>query len=198
MLIVGLTGGIGSGKSTVANIFAKHGVPIIDADIIAREVTEPNEPALKQIISHFGEHILSKDGALNRTALRNIIFEHAHERAWLENLLHPIIRQRIEQHINLISAPYCIICIPLLFETESYPFIDRILVIDSSEQSQIERVANRDQLDKTRIASILQTQATREQRLKGADDVILNDGPLSDLDAQVEKLHTFYKDLGVQ
>jgi dephospho-CoA kinase len=198
MLIVGLTGGIGSGKSAVANLFAKHGVPIIDADVIAREVTESNESALKKIISRFGDQILLQNGRLDRSTLRNIIFESEQERAWLENLLHPIIRQRIEQQISLISAPYCIVCIPLLFETEPYPFLDRILVIDTSEQAQIERVANRDQMDKTRIASILKTQASREQRLKGADDIILNEGPISNLDPQVKKLHAFYKQLGLQ
>lgn len=181
MLVIGLTGGIGSGKSTVATLFANHGVPIIDADIVAREVTEPHEPALKHITTHFGDHLLLKDGQLDRTALRNIIFEQPNERIWLENLLHPIIRQRIEQQINRVAAPYCIVIIPLLFETGPYPFLNRILVIDAPENDQIERAASRDESAQSQIASILKTQATREERLKGADDIIINQGPLTNL-----------------
>ena len=118
MLIVGLTGGIGSGKSTVAKLFEERGVPIIDADVIAREVTQPDSAEFKTIIDHFGEQILLENGSINRTKLRKIIFEHPQERKWLENLLHPVIRNCIEQQIALIFAPYCILIIPLLFETE--------------------------------------------------------------------------------
>lgn len=198
MLIVGLTGGIGAGKSTVTQLFASHGVPIIDADIIAREVTQPSQPAYKEIIQHFGEHLILKDGSLDRSLLRHLIFENRDERKWLEALLHPIIQQSIEQQISSISAPYCIVVIPLLFEVQPYSFINRILVIDAPEQMQIDRVLTRDQLNTSQIEAILKAQVSREQRIQGSDDLILNNGDLDDLSKQVEKLHQFYLKLGVQ
>lgn len=192
MLIVGLTGGIGSGKSTVADLFAERGVPIIDADVIAREITQTGEPAYQKIIDHFGKNALSTDGTLNRSNLRKIIFEQADERLWLENLLHPIIRATIEQRLRVIAAPYCITVIPLLLEVEPYPFINRILVVDAPEQMQIERVAMRDKSDPSQIKAMLQTQATRSLRLASANDVIINDGVLADLTPQIDKLHQIY------
>lgn len=195
MLVIGLTGGIGSGKSTVTKLFAAHGVPIIDADQISREITQPKQPALEIITSHFGPDILLKDGTLDRPKLRKIIFNHAEERLWLEKLLHPLIRQEIETRIQAHSAPYCITVIPLLFETMPYPFIDRILVIDISENQQVCRVSSRDNVPHAAIAPILKTQIKRKERLSKADDVINNAGTLATLIPQVEKLHQLYLSL---
>jgi dephospho-CoA kinase len=192
MLVVGLTGGTGSGKSTVADLFAAHGIPIIDADVIAREITLPSTPAFHAILAHFGPSILQSDGSLDRQALRHIIFDDNEARAWLENTLHPLILEQIKQRISLISAPYCLVVIPLLAEKGSYTFINRILVVDASQQLQIERIRKRDHSDIKLATAIVQSQATREKRLKLADDIILNDGDLADLLPQVERLHTFY------
>jgi dephospho-CoA kinase len=196
MLIIGLTGGIGSGKSTVADLFAEYAVPIIDADVIAREVTEPSHPAFATIIDHFGKDLLLKNGLLDRAALRNLIFADTHQRDWLENLLHPLIRNEIEQRLKTLSAPYCIIVIPLLLEVKPYPFIDRILVIDAPEHKQIERVMSRDHVSKAHIEAILNTQIDRQHRLAQAHDIITNDGSLSDLKSQVEKWHQTYLKMG--
>lgn len=194
MLVIGLTGGIGAGKSTVAQLFAKYQVPILDADLIAREITAPNQPAYEAILKHFGPKIVNEHG-LNRQQLRHLIFEHPDERIWLENLLHPLIRQAFEKRVNEITAPYCILVIPLLLENEPYPFIKRILVVDSPESLQIERASQRDQLQASHIESILKTQASRHERLEKAHDVITNDGDLTHLAKQVEHLHQFYLNL---
>lgn len=196
MLIVGLTGGIGSGKSTVATLFAKKGVPVLDADYIAREVTEKGRPALASMVSHFGNHILLPDGSLNREEMRRVIFDHPEERLWLEKLLHPLIRQTIHERIQAIEAPYCIIVIPLLFETEPLPFINRILVIDTPESLQISRAHQRDRTEPSDIAAIIATQVPRAHRIKHADDIIINDRELDHLIPQVEKLHQQYQRLG--
>ena len=192
MLTVGLTGGIGSGKSTVAQLFAEQGVPIIDTDVIAREQVEPEKPAFSAIIEHFGKNLLAENGALNRAKLRHIIFNNDAERTWLENLLHPLIRQAVEKQLKTITAPYCIVVIPLLFEVKPYPFINRILVVDAPEHMQIERAALRDQSNKTHIQAIINTQTRREDRNSRADDIILNDGEINDLAVQVKNLHAKY------
>ncbi|MBV9576665.1 MAG: dephospho-CoA kinase [Gammaproteobacteria bacterium] len=192
MLVIGLTGGIGSGKSTVAELFRQHHVPIIDADVIAREVTQAGTPLLLQIAEHFGNEILLNNGSLDRAKLRQIIFHQPNQRLWLENLLHPIIREEMQQKINKLSSPYCIAMIPLLLEVEFYSFINRILVIDAPEQLQIERTALRDKAQKSQIEIILKAQAKREYRLAHAQDIIINDGKIEDLIPQVEKLHQEY------
>jgi dephospho-CoA kinase len=191
MLVVGLTGGIGSGKSTVAKLFSERGIPIIDADIVAREITLPNKPAFKEIVQHFGVDILEKN-TINRPMLRKIIFENAKQRRWLEELLHPIIRRQMESQIRLLSAPYCIAVVPLLLEVEFYSFINRILVVDAAPEVQIKRIMTRDKMSKEDIETILKTQATREMRLAKAHDVIVNDGEPADLVEQVGKLHEKY------
>lgn len=197
MLIIGLTGGIGSGKSTVARLFADKGIPVIDADVIARHLTMPNEPALHAIVDHFGIPILQKDGSLNRTALRDIVFNNPAERQWLEQLLHPLIREKISQELASISAsglcpPYCLVVIPLLLETGAYPFLDRILVVDAPESLQIERIIARDNTPSDNARAIITAQTTREERLKHANDVIINEGSLADLLPQIDKLHGQY------
>lgn len=199
MLVIGLTGGIGSGKTTVANLFAQHGAPIIDADIIAHDLTQPDMPAYKKIVDHFGnQYPIEKEHSLDRLLLRKIIFEHSHEREWLEGLLHPLILACIEKAISLISAPYCIVVIPLLFEIKPYSFIKRILVVDTPEQVQIDRIIKRDKLSDLQIKAIIHTQTTREIRLKGADDIILNNNDLAYLSKEVTRLHQLYMNLGTQ
>lgn len=195
MLVIGLTGGIGSGKSTAAAFFAEQGVSIIDADLVAREITLPEKPAYLKIIEHFGPAVLLKDETLDRKKLRQIIFTYPNERLWLENLLHPLIREEIENQIQFSISPYCIIAIPLLIETLPYPFIDRILVVDAPESQQIERVALRDHQSFSEIQTILKTQSSRKLRLKKADDVIENNGTLEDLKLQVKKWHQTYLEL---
>src|SRR3990167_9153681 len=154
--VIALTGGIGSGKSTVAELFAKLGTPIIDADLIARELTHIDQSAYKDIVNHFNEkQILKADQTLNRNKLREIIFEDQKERQWLENLLHPLIQEKIADEIKKVSAPYCIVVIPLLFEVTPYNFIDRILVVDSPEEQQIARVIARDKTNSALIKKIL-------------------------------------------
>lgn len=196
MLVVGLTGGVGSGKSTVAALFAKHGVPIIDADIVAREVTAPNKPDFASIIKHFGSGVVLPDGTLNRSKLRHLIFNDPKQRLWLEKLLHPSIRDEMQKKLHGIEAPYCIAVIPLLLEVEFYYFINRILVVDASETEQIRRVMQRDNAAKSDVEAILESQASRIDRRSKAHDIIINDGKLEDLNAQVDKLHETYTRLG--
>ena len=195
MLVVGLTGGIGSGKSTVANLFAEHGAPIIDTDQVARELTYPGEPALTEIITHFGKRLLQEDGTLNRAMLRELIFSDEKQRAWLENLLHPLIRKKTQEKVQSFSAPYCIIVIPLLIETGPYPFINRILVVDAPEAMRIQRIQQRDKTSVTSIDAIFKAQTNVEKRFAAAQDIIFNQGSLESLREQVEKLHQLYMSL---
>src|SRR3989338_5441631 len=169
VLKVGLTGGIGSGKSTVAALFANYHIPVIEADDIARILTEPHQVAFKKIIAHFNDPKLLKNGTLNRRYLRQIIFNTPKARRWLEQLLHPLICQKIKALLRTLHAPYCIIVIPLLCETGPYTFIDRILVIDTLQKIQIERVTKRDHLTRMHIKKMLRAQCTRKQRLQQAD-----------------------------
>lgn len=196
MLVVGLTGGVGSGKSTVATLFAKHGVPIIDADVVAREVTAPDTQDFAKIVKHFGAGIVLPDGTLNRGQLRQLIFKDPKQRLWLEKLLHPSIRTEMQKKLNEINAPYCIAVIPLLLEVEFYYFINRILVVDAPEAEQIRRVMQRDSATKSDVEAILDSQASRIDRRSKAHDIITNDGKLEDLNAQVDKLHETYTQLG--
>lgn len=197
MLVIGLTGGIGSGKTTVTNLFAKYDVPIIDTDVIAREITQQHEPAYAEIVQHFGKVILDEQTNINRRALRDIVFTNPAERTWLENLLHPIIRNKTEQQVKRLppESSYCIVVVPLLTEIGSYPFINRVLVVDAPEASQIERVTARDKTSSTQVQSIIDTQISREKRLKLAHDVITNDGQLEHLSAQVDSLHKKYLEM---
>lgn len=195
MFVIGLTGGIGSGKSTVAALFEKKGITVIDTDQLARDVTKPGTFALKKMVEYFGVSILHKDGQLDRSLLRTIVFNDAQKRKWLEKLLHPLIREELQKNINNVHSSYCIVIIPLLFETEKNPIINRILVVDSPENLQIQRAVKRDQSSEHEIKKIIESQIDREKRKLGADDVILNDGSLEDLEREVSRLHVLYSSL---
>lgn len=195
MLVIGLTGGIGSGKTTVAKLFSEHGVTVIDTDQLARDVTQAGQPALKDIAKEFGESILQSDGSLNRSALRKIIFSDDNKRIWLEKLLHPLIRAEMKKQAESAQSAYCIVVIPLLLETEPNPLINRILVIDTSENEQIKRTQARDNCTPAEVEDILRTQVNRAARLAAANDVIDNTGTKADLITQVDRLHGFYSAL---
>ncbi|WP_434138539.1 dephospho-CoA kinase [Photobacterium leiognathi] len=192
-LVIGLTGGIGSGKTTVANLFADtYGIDIIDADIVAREVVEPNTFGLNAIIEKCGKEILLEDGTLNRAKLRDAIFSQPELKAWLNNLLHPLIREKMQQDINQSQSPYCLLVVPLMVENNLQTMTHRLLVVDVDEQVQIERTQQRDNVSIEQIKNILASQASREQRLDAADDVITNNGDNKALVSQVEQLHLQY------
>lgn len=191
--VIGLTGGIGSGKTTISNLFEKLGVPIVDADIIARELTKKDQPAYQKIVTRFGENILLIDKNIDRQKLRKTIFENPVEKKWLEDLLHPLIRKRIQDDIKKINAPYCICVIPLLAESKhNYAFLDRILVVDAPIDTQLQRVKARDHNNDLLIQKILTSQAAREARLKIADDVLTNDTDIKALEKKVWTLHRKY------
>ncbi|MGB1310190.1 MAG: dephospho-CoA kinase [Leucothrix sp.] len=190
MLKVGLTGGIGSGKSTVAKALQSKGITLVDADQIAREVVEPGEAALIQITEVFGEAILLKDGTLDRAALKQKIFSDNHAKQQLEGILHPSIRQRLLQRIDEASdTPYVLADIPLLVENNYPHYFDRVVVVDCTEAQQIARVKARDTLNEAQIQRIMQSQANRQTRLAAATDIIDNTGDLASLKTQIEKLH---------
>lgn len=190
--IVALTGGIGSGKSTVANEFAKFGIPIIDADVIARRVVEPGTPALAAIRQRFGAAAVNEDGTLNRAALRQRIFSAAEEKDWLNALLHPLIHAETRRQWHDADGPYILWVVPLLVENGLQTQAQRILVVDVSREQQIERILARDNVDRQQAENILAAQATREQRLACADDIIDNHGSTGELAAHVAALHQRY------
>lgn len=192
MLKVGLTGGIGCGKSTVAKIFAGLNVPMLDADEIARRLVEKGQPALAQIQQEFGNAILNPDGSLNRKTLRERIFSSPQQKQKLESILHPLIYKTLQAELEQLTAPYCIISIPLLFETDMTHFVDRILVIDCPVETQLERVKVRDGLTDERIQSIIDSQVSRTFRKAKADDLIDNSATDYRLAEQVKKLHNLY------
>jgi len=191
-LVVGLTGGIASGKSTVARLFESLGVPVVDADAIAREVVEPGSPALEAVRERFGDGVLDAAGRLDRAALRRRVFRDGAAREALEAILHPRIRERMDQRLARIAAPYAIAMIPLLLETGQQGRFDRILVVDTPREEQIRRAQARDGSAREVIEGILDAQADRDTRLRKADDVIHNDGTPQALRAQVEHLHRSY------
>lgn len=190
--ILGLTGGIGSGKSAAAERFAELGVHVVDADQAARWVVEPGRPALAEIARHFGEGVLRADGTLDRAALRQLIFENADERRWLEGLLHPLIATEIAEALAKATSPYAVFVSPLMIESGQYRLAQRLLVVDVPEALQVERTLRRDNTSLEQVQAILKAQATREKRLSHADDVLVNDRDLAALRAEVERLHAFY------
>ncbi|WP_312253852.1 dephospho-CoA kinase [Stutzerimonas nitrititolerans] len=190
--ILGLTGGIGSGKSAVVEQFGRLGVHWVDADHAARWVVEPGKPALARIAEHFGDGVLTPTGELDRAVLRARVFENAGERKWLEQLLHPLIRQEIAEHLSRAQSPYAILVSPLLIEAGQYRQADRVLVVDVPESLQLQRAMRRDQASEAQIRAILKVQASREERLRHADDVLVNDRDRAWLEAEVRRLHDFY------
>jgi dephospho-CoA kinase len=196
MLRVGLTGGIGSGKSTVATFFAARGVPIIDTDEIARELVLPGESAYREIIERFGRDILDPTGTIDRAKLRARVFNDAHERQALEAILHPRIRESVKRRLNELKSSYAIVVVPLLIETGFDGLTDRILVVDADDEARIERVVRRSGVTSDQVRQIMATQTTRKERLTRADDVIENNVGLDKLEQQVERLHRRYLTLG--
>lgn len=192
MYIIGLTGGIGSGKTTVGNCFSQQGINVINADIAARKVVEKGSPALTQIVEFFGQQSLLEDGTLNRDFLREVIFNDTNKRQWVEALLHPLIQIWIKQALKNSSSAYTILESPLLLETDQHRLTDRILVVDVPKELQIQRSMQRDGNNKQQIQAIMDTQLSREERLKWADDIIDNSEPLDGLPSKVGTLHQTY------
>ncbi len=192
MLTIALTGGIGSGKTTVSDRFAELGAGVIDTDLLSRELTAPPSPVLDRIAEVFGAKILDADGALERARLRQLVFQDHEARARLEAILHPAIKNLMLQRLAVLQTPYAILVIPLLFETGQQDLADRVLVVDVPEQVQIERVKRRNGLDEDEIRRILSSQVSRRERTAGADDRIDNSGDPAALEAQIQRLHARY------
>jgi len=192
MYVIGVTGGIGSGKSAVTDRFAERGIVVVDADLAARVVVEPGKPALAAIADQFGENLIQSDGQLDRAALRKLVFAEEKNRLWLEQLTHPLIGEEIAQQLQHSKSPYTVFVSPLLIETPQQDLADRILVVDVPVEIQIERTMARDSNDEAQVKAIIASQATREQRLEKADDVICNDRGFEWLDEEVTRLHQVY------
>jgi len=189
MFVVGLTGGIGSGKSAVSKLFEQRGVTVIDADQVAREVVEPGEPALDKIARRFGREILLTDGDLDRKALRKIVFETPAQRDWLEQLLHPLIRDRILLKLDQTTSEYAILASPLLLETDQHLLVNQIVVVDVDEATQISRTVARDSTDSEQVRAIIAAQMSRDERIAKADELIDNSGAVDALTPRIEQLH---------
>lgn len=189
---LGLTGGIGSGKSTVAKIFAEQGITIVDADIIARQLVEPGEDAWLKIKNHFGPSVLQPDGQLNRSALRKTVFNHSAEKLWLDQLLHPAIRHRMVKECEQAKSPYAILVVPLLFENNLTHLVNRVLVVDCLPESQIQRTMLRDGCEKTLVENMMQAQISRDSRLQQADDIIDTEKSQDIMYTDILKLHQTY------
>lgn len=191
--VVGLTGGIGSGKTTITNLFIDYGITIVDADIVAREVVTPPSKALAEITAHFGADILFPNGQLERRKLRDIIFADQEEKNWLNHLLHPLIRAEIIKQLKQASSPYVILVAPLLLENNLQTYVNTILVIDVDESTQISRTCKRDKVSEAHVKQIIASQISRKERLTMADDIIDNQHlSMSEIKQQVAKLHEKY------
>ncbi|WP_415902929.1 dephospho-CoA kinase [Neptuniibacter sp. QD29_5] len=190
MYIVGITGGIGSGKNAVTDHLQEFGITVVDADVVAREVVAKGEPALDKISEHFGSHIITESGDLDRTALRKIIFSDKTAKTWLEQLLHPIIRQSIKQQLHDAASGYAVLSSPLLLETDQHELVETVIVVDASEELQLARTVKRDNSSEEQIKAIMAAQLPRQERLKKADIIIDNNADLESLENQLIKLHT--------
>ncbi len=195
MYVIGLTGGIGSGKSAASAHFETLGITVVDADIAARTVVEVGKPALRSIEEHFGSEVIAADGSLDRAALRTKVFENARERRWLEQLTHPLIREEITRGLANAQSPYAILSSPLLVESGQSQLVKRVLVIDVPEDLQLARTVTRDNNSESQVKAIMAAQSSRQKRLSFADDIIVNDGTLEQLHSQVDRLHQRYLQL---
>lgn len=189
---VALTGGIASGKSTVSALFADEGIDIVDADVIARRLVEPGQPALEALFDAFGRDIANPDGSLNRAKLRDTVFNDTSSKQRLDAIMHPQIFKAIDCDIARVTTPYCLVVVPLLFETGRKSLFDRVLVVDCAVETQRERLVSRDRISPEQANTILASQASRAQRLSIADDVIENNRSESYLAERVKSLHNFY------
>ncbi|MFK8013762.1 MAG: dephospho-CoA kinase [Marinicellaceae bacterium] len=192
---IGLTGGIASGKSAVSRFFEELNCSVIDADIVAREVVEPGTDGLNLLKQTFGKNILTSSNTLDRLQLRKIVFNNAEKLSTLNSILHPLIQSSILAQVKNVKSHYCLIVIPLLCETSKYDWLDRILVVDVKTETQLERLLKRDNINQALANKMIESQCSREQRLKIADDVINNEQTLKELKKQVELLNRLYKNL---
>ena len=188
-MIIGLTGGIGSGKTAVSDSFEALGIDVVDADLASRVVVQKGKPCLLKIAQHFGEDILTKEAELDRAKLREIIFKSEEEKNWLESLLHPAIANQIQDELNASKSPYTILVSPLLLETNQKDFCSKVLAVDVPVETQVERTLKRDGVSKEQVQAIINSQISRNDRLNLADEVIVNDGTLEDLEIAVKNLH---------
>ena len=192
MFVVGLTGGIGSGKSAATDFLAHQGITIVDADLASRVVVEPGQPALLRIAEYFGQHVIADDGSLDRRTLRDIVFADPDALKTLEGITHPAIGDELRRQIGASQSPYTVLVSPLLLETSQKALVDRILVIDASAELQVERTMARDQVPEAQVAAIMKAQLARTTRLDQADDVVENHGSLEALHEQLQPLHEHY------
>lgn len=196
--IVALTGGIASGKTLISNEFARLGVPVIDTDVIAHAIVEPGQPALQKIEQVFGKQVIDKNGRLKRSKLRALIFSDQNARKKLESVLHPRIRDEVSKAISEVATAYCILVIPLLAETDAYPNVKRILVVDVEPETQIARLMARDNCSLEQAKQALAAQTSREQRLKFADDILNNSGSMEQAITEVARLHEKYTNIAAK
>ena len=194
-LTIGLTGGIGSGKSAVSQIFSELDVPVIDTDELSRELVKKGSPLIKEIEDYFGKNIILNSGELDRKQLRQIVFRDKKKKQWLEKLLHPEIKRLLLERLKMFNDTYVIVVVPLLLENDNYNFIDRVLVVDCSESLQLNRAIARDQSSSEEIKKIIASQMPRAKRLALADDIIVNEGPVESLKEKVLALHEKYQQL---
>ncbi|MDF1654229.1 MAG: dephospho-CoA kinase [Coxiellaceae bacterium] len=192
MLAIGLTGGISSGKTAISNFFSELGIEVIDADVVAHQLTEKGSPHLEQICDYFGAKSIHEDGTFNRRYVRKKIFSDPEAKVWLEEYLHPRIRQRIINAIAEVKSPYCIVVVPLLAEASGINYVDRILVVDTELENQIKRTIKRDHISSAQALKIIDQQAKTEHRFAIADDVIHNNGSLEELKQKVDVLNIKY------
>ncbi len=195
MLRIGLTGGIASGKSLVAARFAEHGIEVIDADLIARELVEPGQAAHAEVLAEFGPSVLAADGNIDRRRLRRLVFADSRRRRRLEAILHPLVYQRMDELAQFSAGPYLVLVVPLLVETGYIGFCDRVLVIDTPPEVQIERLMRRDGVDAAEASAMLAAQTDRATRLAAADDRIDNSGEIGRLLAETDRFHKMYSEM---